>query len=138
MITLVFGDQRYRISVDDQLKSLTGAESIMVEDYVGGWPNFQAPHNMTRSLIVLIWLAKRSAGEQATFDEIAETPGLVFGGVVDMVDDEGEPVDPMVDPGRPLAEPNGSNGSTGGSIGSEATPETSASSGLPASAASTG
>ncbi|MCR4340954.1 MAG: hypothetical protein NUW01_13825, partial [Gemmatimonadaceae bacterium] len=84
----------------------------------------------TRSMIVMLWLAKHHAGEKDTLEDVAAIKGLVFGGVVEVSGDDDAPEDPLKDAGRPLAEPNGSTGSTGGSAGSERGPETSASSGL--------
>lgn len=140
MITVTFLGREYRYDMDEQLKTLSGSESILVEDYLGGWAGLQDPKQTTRAGIVLIWLAKRAAGEKATFGEIADTPGLMFGeGVFEIENDGDDPVDPMVVPSaRPLAETNGSPGSNGGDPGSADTTETSGSTGLPVSAGSTG
>lgn len=140
MLTVRFGEATYELpSFDDALNDLTGEESACAEEFLGGWDNLRSPAHRTRQLILVVWLARRHHGETVTLEEIAATPGLIFGDVVD-VDDDGkdEPEDPMVDPGRPLATPNESNGSTGGSGNSEATPATSETTGAPSSAASMG
>lgn len=139
MVTVKFGSKSYELHIDEQLKTLTGTESMMVEDYLGGWARFRAPENATRSTIVIVWLAMREAGEQKTLEEIADTPGLMFGDVFDLMDDdgEGEPVDPMVKPDRPLADRNGSNGSTDGTTGSGDGPVRSDGTGQPLSVVST-
>lgn len=130
MMTVTFLGKEYVFDMDEQLKTLTGSESIMVEDYLGGWQGLTAQSNRTRAGVVFIWIAKRMAGEPATFEEIADTPGLMFGDdVFDLQDDDDKPEDPMVDPGRPLQSRNGSNGSTDGTTDSVAGPVTSASTG---------
>lgn len=135
MVIVTFGERKYEFGLDDALKSLTGTESMLVEEFLGGWGRFRDPGNVTRSLIIIVWLAKRSAGETATFDEIAATPGLVFGDMVE-IDDVDEPQDPMTRPSRPLAETSAENASIDGGNGSAAIQVTSDSSGQPPSPAS--
>lgn len=74
------GDGDYPLDVDATLADLTGTETAMLEDYLGGWQNFG--HGTTRGLIVTIWLAKRQAGKAVSLEEIAEMKGLVFGDAV--------------------------------------------------------
>lgn len=131
MITVTFLGREYAFDMNEQLKTLSGSESILVEDYLGGWSGLQDSKNRTRAGVVFIWLGKRAAGEPTTFEEIADTPGLMFNDdVFDLHDDGDKPEDPMVDPGRPLASKNASNGSTDGTIDSADTLATSDSSGL--------
>jgi hypothetical protein len=138
MLTVKVGEKTYELDMDESLRSLTGLESATVEEFIGGWHMFDAEGHSTRSLIVILWLAMRSGGEATSLDEVANMPGLMFGDLVEIDDDgEGRPQDPMEDPGRPLDESNASNGSSGGTLGSEAIPETSDSSGIPLSPAST-
>ncbi len=130
MITVRIDDKTYTMpSASEPLAALTGDESLMVEEYLGGWD--QLGQKLTKSAVVMVWLALKQAGEPRTFEEIQTIPGLTFGGVIED-DGVGEPEDPMKDPGRPLAAPNGSNGLTAGSEDSEAIQATSASSGTPA------
>ncbi len=139
MLTVKFGERSYELNLDEQLKSLTGTESILVEKYLGGWGMFRSPECVTQSAVVLVWLAKRAAGEEMTFEAIEATPGLLFGDALELIDDDSdEPQDPMTEPASPLAATNGPNGSSGGTAASEATPETSDSSGIPDSPVSTG
>lgn len=136
MITVTLTEGVYTLpSADDALASLTGKESVRVEDYLGGFENFG--RQVARSTVVTVWLALRAAGQPRTFDEIEQIPGLVFGGIV-TDDGEGEPEDPMVDPGRPLAGRNEPNGSEDGTSDSPASPETSGSTTSPHSTVSTG
>jgi hypothetical protein len=83
----IFGKD-YALPLDEVLQSLTGEETMMVEDFLGGWDKFRSPSNVTRSVIVIVWLAKRHAGEKATFAEIAKLEGLVFGDAVEVVDED--------------------------------------------------
>lgn len=90
MIHVTFGGKEYRYDIKTQMESLTGTESILVEDYLGGWSRFRDPGNFTRSAVVMVWLAKRSAGEKATFEEIADTPGMPFGDAFQTADDDAD------------------------------------------------
>lgn len=76
------GELVYELDIEQELRNLTGHETMMIEDYLGGWSKFRAPENRTRSVVVMVWLAKKSAGESTTLDEIADMPGLVFGDAV--------------------------------------------------------
>ena len=132
MLTIQFGESTYEFDLDEQLKTLTGTESMLVEEFIGGWERFRDPAHMTRSTIVLVWLAKRSAGEVATFDEIAGTPGLIFGDALTLTDDGDAPSNPDEDtPAGPLAPSVSLNGSSDGTTVSEHGPETSDSTGVP-------
>jgi hypothetical protein len=136
VITVRLDDKTYTLpSVNDALADLDGNESLMVEEYLGGFDNLQK--NATKMAVVTVWLTLKAAGEPRDFASIQSVKGLLFGKVID--DDEvGEPEDPMVvDPGRPLAETNVANGSNGGNGASAATTETSEPTGIPASTVST-
>lgn len=131
MIRVTLDDNVYVLpSADQALSSLTGAESVLLEDYLGGFPNYGV--HTAKTTVVNVWLTLRHAGEPRTLEEIEAIPGLVFGGTIEY-DKAGEPEDPMQDPGRPLPETNASNGSNDGMAGSEATPAHSESTGQPAS-----
>jgi hypothetical protein len=136
VITVRVDDKTYTISaIDDALSDLTGDESLMVEEYLGGFDNLQK--NATKMAVVTVWLALKEAGEPRDFASIQSIKGLLFGKVISD-DGVGEPEDPMtVDPGRPLVEMSGANGSNGGNGASAATTEISGPTGIPASAAST-
>lgn len=89
------GDGEYPLDVDETLADLTGAETIMLEEYLGGWDKFDLSGGSTRSLIVCVWLAKRQAGKKTSLDEIGEIKGLVFGDAlqVDSEDTDAGPPD---------------------------------------------
>ena len=132
MLTIRHGEKEYAFDEIAALESLTGEESAAVEDFLGGWHRFRDNTNRTRTVIVMVWLAKRSAGEQVTLDDVAKLPGLIFGAnAPEIVEPAPDEDDPMRDPGRPLAETNGAHESTAGSGASDSssTPETSAVSG---------
>lgn len=121
----------YDFFVAATLQSLTGKETIALEDYLGGWSNFRQDGANTRSLVVIVWLAKRQAGEHVTFDEIEEMPGLLFGDTLQDLDEEGE---------TPSAAPFDDSGTGPGQAvketDSSSTPATSAGTGPPLSAVS--
>ena len=116
-------------SVSSALAALTGDESLLLEEYIGGWD--QLGKKITKSAVVMVWLALRVNGQPRSLEEIQAIPGIAFG---DILNDDGigEPEDPMRDPGRPLVTGNASNGSTNGSDASEASAATSVTSGPPA------
>lgn len=84
LIVRLKGDGAYPLDVDATLADLTGDETMMLEEYLGGWDKFAIGSGSTRSVIVTIWLAKRQAGQTVTLDEIAATKGLVFGDVFEV------------------------------------------------------
>lgn len=92
-IRVKVGDNQYEFDVEATLQKLTGHQTMMLEDYLGGWENFRAPHNQTRSVIALVWLAKHAASEETTLDEIANLPGLVFGNTVEDLDGQSPPAE---------------------------------------------
>lgn len=136
-VQVKFGETTYTYDLDDELKSLTGLESAELEEFLGGWTKFRSGAATTRTTIVLIWLGKRAAKEAATLDEIAATPGLMFGEMVEIEGADDGPEDPTQDPGRPLAETNAEPESNGGSDDSERTLVTFGPFGDPRSAEST-
>ena len=82
-------DGEYPLDVDETLADLTGTETAMIEEYLGGWEHFGG--GSTRSVIVTIWLAKRQAGLRVSLEEVAETKGLIFGDVLDLKEMNGGP-----------------------------------------------
>lgn len=75
----------YPLPFDEVLANLTGKESLMLEDYLGGWAKLDFDNPDTRSTVVLVWLAKHHAGEPMTIDAIENMRGLVFGDAVEAV-----------------------------------------------------
>lgn len=76
----------YPLPIDDVLADLTGSETLMLEEYIGGWDKLDMSGHSTRSVIALVWLAKHHAGEDMELAEIEEMKGLVFGNTVEVVD----------------------------------------------------
>lgn len=83
----------YALPFEEVLEGLTGKQTVMLEDYLGGWGNLNFENPNTRSVVVLVWLAKHHAGEETTLDAIEDMKGLVFGGAVEEVDVRPPPVD---------------------------------------------
>lgn len=81
---LKIGGKDYPLPLEDVLADLTGAESIMLEDYLGGWEHFSITSGTTRSVVVLVWLAKHHAGEKVEITDIEAMKGLVFGDAVEV------------------------------------------------------
>lgn len=88
---LKIGGKAYPLPIEEVLADLTGAESIMLEDYLGGWDRLDIKGAATRSVIVLVWLAKHHAGEEIEITEIEAMRGLVFGDTVDVAEVESGP-----------------------------------------------
>lgn len=84
LVVKVKGDGDYELDIEETLADLTGAETIMLEEYLGGWERFDIKAGNARSVIAIIWLAKRQAGKNVSLDEIAETKGLIFGDAFDL------------------------------------------------------
>lgn len=88
LIVRLKGEGDYPLDVEATLADLTGTETAMLEEYLGGWDNFGG--NSVRSVIVTIWLAKRQAGKTVTLEEIAATKGLIFGDAFETVEVNGD------------------------------------------------
>ncbi len=92
---------------DEMLGDLTGDETIACEDFLGGWHKFRADGNAARSLVVLVWLAKRKNGGAATLQDVAKEKGILFGDRIDIddLDENGNPIqyDKEGNPIRPPA-----------------------------------
>lgn len=76
----------FPLPLDEVLANLTGTESLMLEEYLGGWANFDPSGMSTRTVVVLVWLAKHHAGQEVDIMEVEGMKGLVFGGTVEEVD----------------------------------------------------
>lgn len=126
MLKLKFLETEYELPLEKTLQSLTGKQTLMLEDYLGGWDKFQTGGTInTRSVVVLVWLALHHAGRTATLDEIEDTPGLLFGDALKEVED-------VPDAPLPGSEPTLSEAD------SSSSPETSAATGTQLSPVSTG
>ena len=90
---------------NEVLADLTGDESVAIEEYLGGWENFRAEGKATRSLIVMVYLAKHSQGSKMTLQDVASQKGLMFGDRVDVedLDDDGPPAEGGATPSTPQA-----------------------------------
>lgn len=97
----------YPFPLEEILENLTGSESIMLEDYLGGWDRFDVKGGATRSVVVLVWLAKHHAGEEMELTEIEAMKGLVFGDAVEVGDDASPPAEGASDSSSETSETNG-------------------------------
>jgi len=84
LVVKIKGDGDYPLDPEAALADLTGTETIMLEEFLGGWDKFDPRGATTRSLVAIIWLAKRQAGKDVSLDEVAEIKGLMFGDVFDL------------------------------------------------------
>lgn len=78
----------YEIDVAQTLEDLTGEETLAVEEFLGGWENFDQTGESARSFMLLYWLAKRGSGEKITLKDVLQEKGLLFGNRVDLEDME--------------------------------------------------
>lgn len=74
----------YPLDVGATLADLTGTETAELEEFVGGFENFDPRSGSVRSMIATIWLAKKQAGEKDTLHDVGQIKGLVFGDVFDI------------------------------------------------------
>lgn len=82
-------DENYVLPpLDEVLADLTGAESLVLEEYLGNWEVLWGDRLSVKSIVVIVWLAKRHAGETATLEEIGNMKGLLFGGTVEIMEDD--------------------------------------------------
>lgn len=88
-LIVTLNGREYELEVEATLADLTGAETLMLEEYLSGWEHFGS--GTTRSAIVTIWLAKRQAGEQVSLEEIEGVKGLLFGGALELSEVNGGP-----------------------------------------------
>ena len=86
----------YEISISDVLEDLTGEETLLVEEFLGGWENFDQTGESAKSVILLYYLAKRGHNAKVTLKEILKEKGLLFGDRIELedLDEEGEPSPP--------------------------------------------
>lgn len=109
---VVIAGKPYEFELEEVLQDLTGKETVMLEDYLGGWENLR-DRVSARSIVVWVWISKRSAGESITLEQIEDMKGLMFGDTVELADvdppDEAEgasesspaPSAPTGNPGMP-------------------------------------
>lgn len=76
---VIYQTTEYDLPLDKVLEGLTGAQSALLEDYLGGWNKFRSAEATTRSAVVLVWLAQYHAGQPTNLEVIESTPGLLFG-----------------------------------------------------------
>ena len=84
LVVKVQGDGDYPLNIEEALADLTGAETVVLEEYLGGWDRFDIKAGNARSVIAIIWLAKRQAGKDVSLEQVAETKGLIFGDAFDL------------------------------------------------------
>ena len=112
VIVKVAGED-YPLDFEQTMADLTGEETVQLEEYLGGWEKFDLRGATTRSVIVLIWLAKRQAGKHATLEQIAQTKGLIFGDAFDIVEVKDGPPVVAPDSGRSSSSSESTSESSG-------------------------
>ena len=120
VIVKVAGED-YPLDFEQTMADLTGEETVQLEEYLGGWEKFDLRGATTRSVIVLIWLAKRQAGKHATLEQIAQTKGLIFGDAFDIVEVEDGPPAVAPDSGRNNSSSESTSENSGAGDSSSAT-----------------
>jgi len=80
----------YEIDTAEVLSDLTGEETIELEDFLGGWKNFDTTGESARSLIVLVWLARRGNGQKVSIKDVSKEKGILFGDRIEIEDVEPE------------------------------------------------
>lgn len=76
----------YEINISDVLEDLTGEETLEVEEFLGGWENFDETGESARSAYLLYFLAKRGHNTKITLKEILKEKGVMFGDRVTLED----------------------------------------------------
>lgn len=94
LVVKVRGEGDYELDVEQTMADLTGSETLELEEFLGGWDKFDLTGATTRSIVVLVWLAKRAAGKKASLEEILDMRGLVFGDAIELEEaKEGPPAE---------------------------------------------
>lgn len=94
------------IDVSQVLEDLTGEETLAVEDFLGGWENFDSTGESARSVYLLYYLARRGTGEKITLKDVLQEKGVMFGDRVKLDDlDENGNVVELDEEGKPKVPP---------------------------------
>lgn len=101
LVVKVRGEGDYELDVEQTMADLTGSETLELEEFLGGWDKFDLTGATTRSIVVLVWLAKRAAGKKASLEEILDMRGLVFGDAIEL--EEAKEVPPAEAPDSGLS-----------------------------------
>lgn len=80
----------YEVDIEAVLEDLTGEETLAIEDFLGGWANFDAKGGSARSVYVLYYLAKRGNDSKVRLADVLKEKGILFGDRVDIQDLEDE------------------------------------------------
>lgn len=80
------------INISDVLEDLTGEETLLVEDFLGGWENFDQSGESAKSVVLLYYLARRGHNPKVTLKDILKEKGILFGDRIELedLDEEGE------------------------------------------------
>lgn len=96
------------IDTEKELADLTGEETLAIEDFLGGWQNFDRRSGSARSVYVLYWLARRSKDPKVKLDDVKKEKGILFGDRMELddLDADGKPIeyDEEGNPKNPPAE----------------------------------
>lgn len=104
----------YEVDVERVLEDLTGEETLAIEDFLGGWDNFDAKGGSARSVYVLYYLAKRGNDPSVKLADVLKEKGVLFGDRVDLEDIEGPPADAAEEAATPSSPQEASVGSGAG------------------------
>jgi hypothetical protein len=99
-LRVVVDGKTYECDIALTLEDLTGDETLEIEDFLGGWENFDEKGGSARSVYVLYFLAKRANDPKVKLKDVTSEKGVVFGNRVDIQDIEeakGETTDPPAD-----------------------------------------
>ena len=96
----------YEVEIEVVLEDLTGDETLAIEDFLGGWQNFDAKGGSARSVYVLYYLAKRANDPNVKLADVLKEKGVLFGDRVELEDLEGDEPRPPAEGGEtPSTEP---------------------------------
>ena len=103
----------YEIDIEQVLEDLTGEETLAIEDFLGGWQNFDAKGGSARSVYTLYYLAKRGNDPKVKLADVLKEKGVLFGDRVELEDleEEGEERPPAEGGETPSSEPEASDDS---------------------------
>lgn len=103
----------YEVDIEQVLEDLTGEETLAIEDFLGGWGNFDAKGGSARSVYVLYYLAKRANDAKVKLADVLKEKGVLFGDRVELEDleEEGEERPPAEGGETPSTEPDPSDDS---------------------------
>lgn len=91
------------ISISDVMEDLTGEETIAVENFLGGWSNFDESGGDAKSVVLLYYFARRGKDPKVKLKDVLQEKGLFFGDKISLqdLDENGNVKEPGADEGPP-------------------------------------